>query len=276
MRTLVTCLLAGTLAAGAAAARAQDAPASTPTLRPLCPDRPGKGTAPCTVDRGRWQLEVDAADYTRQSAGGSTTTSWVLASPELKYGLTDDLDLEASFAPFSHVSTRTAPGGPRQTLTGVGDLFLRAKLSLTGNSQDALGLAIEPYVKAPTASNGIGNGAWEGGVLAPVSLNLPHGWSLAATPEADLALDASGPGRHVALQLPVGLGHAIGPVAASVELWTQQDFDPAGTTRQYSVDLAAAWQPAGQPDLQLDAGVNLGLNAATPDVQIYAGVSRRF
>jgi len=276
VRKLTACALAGATTILAGQACAQEAPAAQPTLRPLCPDRPGKGTAPCTVDRGRWQLEVDGADYTRQSAGGAVTTTWVLASPELKYGLTDDLDLEASFAPFNRVSSRPAPNAPKRTLTGVGDLFLRAKLNLTGNSQGALGLAIEPYVKAPTARDGIGDGAWEEGVLAPVSLNLPHGWSLAATPEADLVLDAAGAGRHVALQLPVGLGHAIGPVAASVELWTQQDFDPAGTTRQYSVDLAAAWQPAGQPDLQLDAGVNLGLNAATPDVQVYAGLSRRF
>jgi len=36
----------------------------------------------------------------------------------------------------------------------------------------------------------------------------------------------------------------------------------------------AAW--LADNDTQLDGGVNLGLNRATPDVEIYFGMSRRF
>jgi len=273
LRDLLTAALAAmaVLGPGAGAAQAGPAPAA---LRPLCPDRPGKATAPCTVDEGHWQLEIDAADYTRQASAGGAAETWVLAGPQLKYGVTDALDLEASLAPFTRV--RPGPGAGGRGASGIGDLYLRAKLNLAGNAGGALGLAIEPYVKAPTAREGIGDGAWEGGLLVPVSVSLPHGWSLGVTPEADLLRDGAGHGRHLALQLPVGLGHAVGPLAGSVELWTQQEFDPAGAVRQYSVDLAAAWTPAGQPELQLDAGANLGLNASTPDLQVYVGASRRF
>ena len=41
-------------------------------------------------------------------------------------------------------------------------------------------------------------------------------------------------------------------------------------------DLGAAWIPSSQPNLQLDGGVNLGLNSRTPGVQAYVGISRRF
>jgi hypothetical protein len=41
-----------------------------------------------------------------------------------------------------------------------------------------------------------------------------------------------------------------------------------------SGDAAAAYLI--RSDVQLDAGVNLGLNRATPDVEIYAGVAKRF
>ena len=256
--------LAFAVGLGAGQAWAEDA-----QLRPLCPDRPSKGTSTCTVDAGHVQVEADLVNLTHDSSGGVVTNAWVFANPTLKFGVTDTFDVEASLAPYVLVRTSAA----HATASGIGDLFLRAKLNLAGGS---FGLALEPYIKAPTAPIGIGDGAWEGGLLAPVSYTLPMGWSLGLTPEADLIANGSGPGRHLAVALPVGLGHAVGPVAATFELWTSQDFDPAGTTRQYSLDVAAAWQPPRQPNLQLDAGLNLGLNTATPDVQIYLGVARRF
>ena len=58
------------------------------------------------------------------------------------------------------------------------------------------------------------------------------------------------------------------------EAWGQWSFDPAGTQRQYSADIAAALG-LGR-DTQLDAGINFGLNRATPGVAPYIGVSHRF
>ena len=55
-----------------------------------------------------------------------------------------------------------------------------------------------------------------------------------------------------------------GPIAA----------DPSGHRRQRSLDLGAAWLLTR--NLQLDGGVNLGLDRQTPDVQGYAGISQRF
>jgi hypothetical protein len=60
----------------------------------------------------------------------------------------------------------------------------------------------------------------------------------------------------------------------SAELWGMWDWDPAGTTRQASVDGSAAYLL--NKAVQLDAGANLGLNRQTPDVEIYAGFSIRF
>src|SRR5471032_1283296 len=65
-------------------------------LRPLCPDRPGKGTSPCTLDSGHFQLEVDAYDGSFAHSGGVTTDFTVLLNPTLKYGLSDTIDIEAS------------------------------------------------------------------------------------------------------------------------------------------------------------------------------------
>ena len=42
---------------------------------PICPDRPGKGTATCTVPKGHWQVETGLIDWTRDRAGGFAATS---------------------------------------------------------------------------------------------------------------------------------------------------------------------------------------------------------
>jgi hypothetical protein len=44
--------------------------------------------------------------------------------------------------------------------------------------------------------------------------------------------------------------------------------------RQYSLDAAAAFLVSN--NVQLDAGVNFGLNRNTPDVELYSGVALRF
>ena len=264
MKPLLPLAVAAFLIAGSAQA--------AETLRDLCPDRPAKGTAPCTVDAGHLQLEMDLVDVTHDRSAGARSTTTLLASPQLKLGLTPNLDLEAAWSPYQRQSD--SPGGHA---TGVGDLYLKAKANLTGNRDDGWNLALIPYLKAPTASHGLGNGVWEGGLLAAAAGDLPHGWSLNLTPEVDLVEDGGAGGKHAAVSMSAGLTHALGGgLSATGELWAARDYDPAGHASQVSGDLALEFIPKGRPNLQWDLGVNLGLNRNTPDVQAYAGVSRRF
>jgi hypothetical protein len=248
-------------------------------LRPLCPDRPGKGTSPCTVDPGHFQIEIDAYDTTAQRSGGAYNRVTIIGNPAIKYGLTGTIDIEASLAPYEERSTHNATS--RQALNGQGDLYLRTKWNFLGDASDGkngpLSAVIEPFVKIATATRGLGNGATEGGVVLPLAYDLGNSWSLSSTPEADILRNASDTGRHATAIDVIGLGRALdGGIALGAEVWTSQDFDPRGTTSQYSFDLDTAWQPPASPNLQLDAGVNFGLNKNTPVTEFYLGVSQRF
>jgi hypothetical protein len=246
-------------------------------LRDLCPDRPGKGTSPCTVDAGHVQVEADLFDVTHQRAQGIVTDTYVVANPTWKFGVTDRWDIEANLVPYVSVRSHDGNTGQTQTLSGVGDLFLRTKVNLAGNGGGDFSIAVDPFLKLPTARRGIGNGALEAGLPVPMSLDLGGGWSLAATPELDFLRNVSGNGRHLDAIGVFGLGRALpGGVTVGTEFWSSSDLDPAGTTRQYSVDFDAAWQPGDDANLQIDGGVNLGLNRATPGLQIYFGMTRRF
>jgi hypothetical protein len=244
-------------------------------LRSLCTDRPTKSTGPCTVDAGRWQVESDLYNITIQRGGGATTTTELFTNPTLKLGVTNNLDLEVNMTPYEMVSVRER--GVTTHSGGVGDLFIRAKANLVGDDSGNIAVAISPFLKVPTASHAIGNGAVEGGVIVPVQFNLAGGWQLLFDPEFDVLRNAVNGGMHLNTAALVSLSKPVSKtVTLSVEFWTDSNFDATGTITQYSADLGAAWIPSTQPTLQLDGGVNFGLNKATPVAQVYLGISHRF
>ena len=268
-------LLAATALFVPAAAFAQNAapaPAAAPSAPALCTDRPTKATSACTVPKGMVQFESDIVNWTRNSDSGVRTDVTLYSSPMLKYGLTSSTDVEAAITPYETITTRDATGESK--ISGVGDLYLRVKQRLTPSDAKAQ-FAVIPYVKIPTAKLGIGNRKVEGGVVGTGVFSLPDGFSLTVTPEIDALLDGDGHGHHAQFVGALNVSKTLSSkLTASAELWTAQNQDPAGHIRQYSADFALAYL-AG-PTLQLDAGTNIGLNRATPDVQVYAGISTRF
>ena len=246
-------------------------------LRGLCTDRPTKSTSPCTVDAGHWQLESDVYNVTSQTDAGVTTVTQLFTSPTLKLGVTNTIDVEANIVPYERITVHDSTSGVTTSAAGAGDLFLRAKFNLLGDDGGNVGFAIEPYVKIPTAGRVLGNGAVEEGVLTPIQLSLPANWQLVIDPEFDALANAVGAGRHFNTSSLLSFSYpATKEITVSLEVWGDANFDPTGTVKQASFDLGAAWIPAKSPTFQLDGGVNLGLNHATPGLQAYVGVSRRF
>jgi len=252
------------MASGAASAAEQ------PTI---CADRPGKATSACTVPAGHWQVETGLADWTLQKTDGERDTALALGETIVKYGLTDRADFEVAVTPWQRATARA--GAVHESASGFGDLNLIYKQLLTSD-QAPVQVAIMPVVKLPTAKRPLGNGKWEGGLLIPVAYSIAKSpFSIGLTPEVDWAADAGGRGHHAAMTQVVALGWAAtDKLSLSAELWGAWDWDPAGTTRQASVDGAIAYLPSNT--VQLDAGANFGLNRVTPDVELYAGVSKRF
>ena len=256
------------------AAASPSAPASPPALSAICTDRPTKSSGACTVDAGHFQYEADIANATFQHLDGVTTDTYLVTNPTLKYGVTSNIDVEATLSPLEIVTTH-AEGGPTHTIAGVGDLYLKLKYDFLSAYGGNLQAAIIPYVKAPTARHGIGDGSVEGGALLPASYKLNSLLTFTITPEVDDLKDSDGTGHHLNTEQLINVGVSL-PQNVTVygELWGDWNFDPTGTVRQYSADVAAAYV-IGQY-LQLDGGLNFGLNRYTPGVQAYVGISQKF
>jgi len=258
-------------------AAVQAIPNPNVALRPFCADRPTKSNGPCTVDTGHVQVELDVFDGTTQRVGPATTNVYVYLNPTVKYGLNSSTDLELSMAPVETISFRDAGDGLRKDITGVGDLFLRVKWDVIGSDGGPVSVALAPYIKAPTARLGVGNGAVEEGLLVPVQFTLPADWSLSLNGEIDALKDQDDTHLHANYIGIVTLSHPLTKtVTGSVELWNDVNDDRVGAVYQRSLDLALAWIPAASPNLQWDLGFNIGLNRATPSAQLYFGVSQRY
>ena len=246
-------------------------------MRPFCTDRPTKGTGPCTVDAGHIQIESDILNMTFQNSDGVVTDTYVYTSPNVKLGITNNMDVELNLSPFVDVVVHDHRTGQRAEISGFGDMFLRVKTGLFGNGAGSFSAAFDPYVKLPTAPVGIGNGVVEEGAVVPLQFNLGDVWSLSVVPEIDVLKNADDDGRHTAGVVALGITRAISAqVSASAEYWINEDGEPGGTVTQDSFDVAATWQPPGTTDLQFDVGSNFGLNANTPAAQLYFGISHRF
>jgi hypothetical protein len=241
--------------------------------QPICPDRPSKSTGPCTVPEGKWQIETGLIDWSRDKSGGVMTDTAQWGASAIKYGISGKTDVELWFTPLETLHIHG--GGISERHSSFGDMLVRMKYELTPDGAPVQ-VAIDPFVKIPTADHRLGNGKVEGGLLVPVQVPIAGTpFTLALDPEADLLADQDGHGRHLATQQVVNLGfQANEKLSFSAELWAMWDWDPSGTGRQISADGSVAYLVTR--DLQLDAGANFGLNRQTPDVELYTGVSVRF
>src|ERR1700761_5891880 len=162
-----------------------------------------------------------------------------------------------------------------QNATGFGDVFLRTKINLFGNDSGPAGFALIPYVKLPSSTPLISNGAVEGGVIAPLALR-PDDFIITLMTEVDDLKNATGNGRFANFVNLVSVSHAVpgtDGINATVELFSSVGTDPA-TAPVYTLDFGMNFRLSQH--VILDVGLNLGLNSAAPKAQVYTGLSARF
>ena len=246
------------------------------SLRAFCTDRPPKANLPCTVDAGHFQYEADLINWAQTRTGGIASDFYLYANPTLKLGVTNRIDVEINMAPSETLATH-GPAG-RMTFTGASDLYLRGKFNLAGPEGGDFQLAALPWMKAPAAAPGLGNGAVEAGFIAPVSFALNKDYTLLFDPEIDDLRNAGDWGRHANYQFLANLSRPLSSsVTGSLELWGQANEDPTDRSLQASLDLTLSWIVWDKtPNLQFDTGVFVGLTPATPKIQLFLGVSQRF
>jgi hypothetical protein len=251
-------------------------PTPTDQMRSFNTDRPTKSNVPYTVDAGHIQVEGDLFIYgfDDRTTADTNITSWTVGNPTFKLGLTNSVDFEVNFSAWNSITSQTRSSGASSTASGFGDVYTRAKVNLFGNEGTGPALALIPYMKWPSAPLGVGNRYVEGGLIAPLALSLPLGFSTILMAEADYVKNPYDAGYHVNLPALINLNHQIVEgVTAYAELYADWSTR-ADIANIFTADFAVAWSP--RPNFQIDVGVNVGLNPAAPPYQLYMGVAARF
>lgn len=243
--------------------------------RPFCADRPGLGTPACTVDPGHVVAELGLLDWSREHDPATRTDTLIAGDALIRVGLTPSLEAQIGWTAFGDVRTRDRLSGVTAHQSGAGDVTLALRQNFSHPDGSGFSAAAMSFVTLPTGGGAIGAGDWGAGLVLPLSYSLSDRISVALTPEVDAAVDADGHGRHLAYGSVIGLSAALtSHLSAAIELQESRDDDPAGHATQALAGLSFAWQP--RDDLQFDIGGVAGLNVASPDIELYIGVARRF
>ena len=242
-------------------------------MRELTPDRPDKTESPYTVDAGHIQLEMDVATFTLNRSDDMRIESWNIAPVNFKIGLLNTVDLQLIFENYLHVRTEDRQAHKKTTQSGVGDLTTRLKINLWGNDGGRTAFGLLPFVKFPTNTDHLGNSAVEGGVFFPLAVKLPAGWDLGLETGSSFLRNGQDRGYHAEFVNMVTVGHdLVGKLGGYLEFFSSISTEPASSWVG-TVDLGLTY---GLTDnIQLDAGVNLGVTRSADDVEVFTGFTVR-
>lgn len=248
-------------------------PTPTPLLRELSTDRPDTTESPYTVDAGHLQLELSFADLTLDRNGRSGSSSTFAVAPMLlKVGLTNSVDLQLGFDPWSESRDRDADSN-LETFSGFGDTTVRLKINAFGNDSGPIAMAVMPYLTFPTAASGLGTDEVQGGVILPIAFQLPADFTLGLMAELDLVHDAERDRHHAEFVHSITVSRPIiADLSAFIEYAGVAPFEDHA---EYLASLNTGITHALTPNAQLDAGVRIGLNAAADDLGLFVGLSLR-
>lgn len=229
--------------------------------------RPGQTESPIAVPKGYVQIETELGAYSHDRAAGITSTTTQIASTDFRYGIADGADVEMIVSPYVRVQERGA--GHSDTTDGVGDVTLRARRTVFGESGDGPSFALIGFVTLPTARDGLGADRVEGGLIATGVAPLSEKTSLTLTLGAADVHDGKYEGDvYGGANVSFALTDKAGLYVEAFADKTAHD-DCAAT-----IDVGGTYLTG--PTTQLDAGVNIGATKAADDVNVFVGWSHRF
>lgn len=262
--------------AGQAAAEGLFEPTPPERMRDLSTDRPDTTESPYTVDAGHFQLEMDLVNWSRddrrEEGERVRERALELASLNLKAGLTGSSDLQFVFSPFVSQKLETAAGDDDES--GASPITLRLKLNMWGNDGGDTAFAFMPFVTFPSASDELGPERFEGGLIAPLAISLNERLTLSLMAEADILEDSDRSSSALEILNTASLGVAVTDSLGSfVEI---ASFSPVSSNGDWRGFFDFGFTYLLTANLQLDSGMNVGLNEAATDYNPFFGMSCRY
>jgi hypothetical protein len=276
--------LLSALAFLASPAFAQDSPhdiaqdrAQNPAPRDLCSELGGLDTPACIVDPDRLQVEVGMTDWRLDSSSEQRKDTIDAGDVLLRYGLGGTTEIRLGWTAFGYARTRNRASGEIDPTSGIGDVTLGIKQSISHPAEGKTGfaMALLPYATLPTGRKDVGAGDWGAGLIIPTSYKLSDDFSLEMTPEVDAAVNESGSGRHLVYGSAFGVQARLGKkFILTPEVQFVRDRDPSQRAAMSRASLSFDYQP--QKHTLFDFEAITALNHNTPDIELAWGITHKF
>lgn len=232
--------------------------------RPMSADRPDFTESPITVDAGAVQLEMSIADYSKNGS----SEAFGLGLINLKIGLLNNTDIQFVYDAYVEEDDGST------TTDGNGDMQVRLKINFWGNDGGDTAFGIMPFIKIPTASDGLGNDKVEGGVIFPWGTDLEDGVGLGLMFEVDFNYDTATDEYDTDF---IGTG-VLGFDLDDKWGWYLEGIakfsSDSGIDNRTIVGIGTTY--AFTDNYVWDAGMNVGLKGDTDDVNLFTGITIRF
>lgn len=225
-----------------------------------------------TIDVGHVQVELDLAStaYERVEEGVLSSTS--IAPMTVRLGILPNIEMGFQWAPYEVEQSRLAASN--ETKQGRGDLVAQVKFNLWGNDGEDSGLAVQPYVKFPTASNGMGNDAIEMGMVVPLDLALPYEFALGVENDLGMVRSEEGTAYQATLATSIAFQH---PLFDCVDGYISMDTEVAGLTKEdLGMSVGAGFSYVLSKSMVLDAGISTGVPDPGNSMEIAVSAAARF
>ena len=232
------------------------------------PDRPDVTNSANPVARGRVQLETGAF-YRRTSQAATPTERRLSWEATLRIGVADGLEFRVDSEPVVRVWNGVDE-------TDVGDFSLGLKYRFLAARDDAWwpALALNPFVKLPTAQEPIGSGETDAGLLLLATFDLPSDFTLDVNAGPVLVGQSRSSGHLVQARASASLSRRIvDGLSAFVEL-AYASRDTRDGRDGLNVQTGVIWRVAR--DVALDTALSTSLFGALPDFGVRVGFSVRF
>jgi len=246
-------------------------------MREFTTDRPDKTESPYTVDAGHMQLEMDLVSYSYDRRNPQHEARRVqtlnILSTNFKIGLLNNLDFQLvsdNFLWFREEDLRT---NQADETTGAGDTTLRFKLNLWGNDGGKSAFGLMPFVTFPTATNDLGVQDTEFGLILPLALSLPHDFSVGLMTEFDFVRDERDDLNFIWVNSATVSHEIVKKLDGYVEIFTAVDPDRTSSA-EITFDFGVTY--AVNENVQLDAGLNIGVTREPDDWNPFVGLSIRY
>ncbi len=257
-------------------------PTPDDAMRGMDTDRPNITNTPHTIDAGHVQIETGLYDWShfhdRTHGNDVVTDALTFGHINARLGVTNNFEVNATIDSYNWVKSTDNIASQTTRFSGFGDTVIGGKLNLWGNEGGdepwASGFALQPQVKLPTAQTGIGNNHVEWTMDAPFLINLVDGFHLGLESSLGQERNTANNGYVVGWQNSASVDHVIFDAVDVYLEYAMHVTTETNTQPQQSIDVGFTYPVSD--NLEIDSGVFIGANKATPGFEWTSGVSFRF